>query len=60
MSGLALGRIPHHLKDGRGEGAIMNLLMAASVVALAPIVVVFFFAQRYFIAGITLTGLKEG
>ncbi len=44
----------------RGEGAIMNLLMAASVVALAPIVVVFFFAQRYFIAGITLTGMKEG
>jgi multiple sugar transport system permease protein len=44
----------------RGEGAIMNLLMAASVVALAPIVTIFFFAQRYFIAGITLTGMKEG
>jgi multiple sugar transport system permease protein len=32
--------------------------MAASIVALLPIVVVFFFAQRYFIQGITFTGIK--
>jgi len=35
-----------------------NLLMAGSTIALLPILVVFFFAQRYFIEGITLTGLK--
>lgn len=32
--------------------------MAASVVAVLPIVVLFFFAQRYFIRGIQLTGMK--
>lgn len=32
--------------------------MAASVVAILPILVLFFFAQRYFIRGIQLTGLK--
>jgi ABC-type glycerol-3-phosphate transport system permease component len=33
-------------------------LMAASIVALLPMVVIFFFAQRYFIQGITFTGIK--
>ena len=33
-------------------------LMAASVVALLPMVIIFFFAQRYFIQGITFTGIK--
>jgi multiple sugar transport system permease protein len=32
--------------------------MAAAVVVMLPIVAVFFFAQRYFIKGITLIGLK--
>lgn len=35
-----------------------NYLMAASLVVMLPILVLFFFAQRYFIEGITLTGLK--
>jgi multiple sugar transport system permease protein len=35
-----------------------NLLMAASTAAVIPIVVVFFFAQKLFIQGIALTGLK--
>lgn len=34
-------------------------LMAASVTATIPILLVFFFAQKYFIQGITLSGLKE-
>lgn len=34
-------------------------LMAASVTATVPILVVFFFAQKYFIRGITLSGLKD-
>jgi multiple sugar transport system permease protein len=33
-------------------------LMAASIVALLPMVIIFFFAQRYFIEGITFTGIK--
>ena len=34
-------------------------LMAASVTATVPILLVFFFAQKYFIRGITLSGLKD-
>jgi ABC-type glycerol-3-phosphate transport system permease component len=35
-----------------------HLLMAASMVAILPIITLFFFAQRYFIEGIQLSGLK--
>jgi ABC-type glycerol-3-phosphate transport system permease component len=35
-----------------------NLLMAASVLVVIPCVVLFFAGQRYFVQGITLTGLK--
>jgi ABC-type glycerol-3-phosphate transport system permease component len=35
-----------------------NLLMAASLIALLPCILLFFFAQRYFIQGIVITGLK--
>ena len=35
-----------------------NLLMAASTVAIIPMIVIFFLAQRYFIEGISFTGLK--
>lgn len=36
-----------------------DLLMAGSVTAVLPILIVFFFAQKYFIQGITLSGIKE-
>ena len=35
-----------------------NLVTAATVVTMAPIVVVFFFAQKAFVQGVTLTGVK--
>lgn len=35
-----------------------NQLMAVSLLALAPILIVFFFTQRTFIQGIALTGIK--
>lgn len=35
-----------------------HLLMAASTVVLLPVITLFFIAQRYFIEGIALTGLK--
>jgi len=35
-----------------------NLVTAATVLAMAPIVVVFFFAQKAFVQGVTLTGVK--
>jgi len=34
------------------------LQMAASAVVILPVIVLFFFTQRYFIEGITLTGMK--
>ncbi len=34
-------------------------LMAASVAATVPILAIFFFAQKYFIKGITFSGLKD-
>jgi multiple sugar transport system permease protein len=39
-------------------GTNYPLLMAASLVALLPMILLFFFAQRFFIEGITMTGLK--
>ncbi len=41
-------------------GAPFHLLMASSVMAVVPIVVIFFLAQRYFITSIIMTGLREG
>jgi multiple sugar transport system permease protein len=32
--------------------------MAASLVTSLPVIVIFFLAQRYFIEGITLSGIK--
>jgi multiple sugar transport system permease protein len=40
------------------HGAEWGMLMAASTVMTAPIVVVFFLAQRTFIQGVTVTGIK--
>lgn len=36
-----------------------DLLMAGSVMATLPILIVFFLAQNYFIKGITLSGMKD-
>lgn len=48
------------LQDFQGQHSVAyNLLMAASVVFTVPIIVAFFFAQKTFIQGIKLTGLKE-
>lgn len=35
------------------------LIMAASVVALVPVIIVFVFAQKYFIEGIAMSGIKS-
>lgn len=36
-----------------------NLMMAASVVVMLPVLVLFFLGQRYFIQGVVFTGLKQ-
>lgn len=41
-----------------GHSVEFGMLMAASTLVVLPVIVVFFFTQRYFIEGITLTGIK--
>ena len=40
-------------------GTEFQMLMAASIVSVAPIIIVFFFAQKQFVRGIALTGIKS-
>jgi multiple sugar transport system permease protein len=40
------------------HGSEPALLMAASTLVMLPVLLLFFFTQRYFIQGITLTGIK--
>ena len=40
------------------HGTEHHLLMAASVAVLLPILVIFFFTQRYFTEGVVMTGVK--
>jgi multiple sugar transport system permease protein len=48
------------LADFQGQRQILwNMLMAASTVFTIPIIAGFFFAQKEFIQGIKLTGIKE-
>jgi multiple sugar transport system permease protein len=48
--GLASFRTVHHVD--------WNLVTAATVLAMAPLIIIFFFAQRAFVQGITITGFK--
>ena len=53
---LSLGlRMFLDFQEGTGE---LHLMMAASVATLIPILLVFFFAQKHFVEGVTFTGLK--
>ncbi len=40
------------------HGGEPGMLMAASVMVTLPVILLFFFTQRYFIEGVTLTGIK--
>ena len=40
------------------RGVLWNLQMAASLLFMLPVIILFFFAQRAFIEGVTLTGVK--
>jgi ABC-type glycerol-3-phosphate transport system permease component len=47
------------LNDFRSEGGTkLQLIMAASVIALLPIMILYMFTQRFFTQGISTTGLK--
>jgi multiple sugar transport system permease protein len=49
--GLAQFRVLHQVQ--------WNLAMAATILVLIPVVTLFFFAQKAFVEGVTLTGVKE-
>ncbi len=42
------------------QASYQNETMAAAVVSVIPVIVIFLFLQDYFVQGVTLTGLKEG
>ncbi|MCU0315671.1 MAG: carbohydrate ABC transporter permease [Fimbriimonadaceae bacterium] len=52
---LALGLRSYQSQNG---GTDWNLVMAASCMVIAPVIILFFFAQKTFIQGIAATGLK--
>ncbi len=55
---LALG-IRFFQQYSSGEGVPRdNLLMAASMIMIAPPIISFFLAQRYFVRGIVMSGIK--
>ena len=39
-------------------GGNLGMMMAGSLLMTVPVIVIFFFAQKYFIQGVTLTGIK--
>jgi multiple sugar transport system permease protein len=62
---LYVGEAPHNwvLSIGLSEFRSLhqvqwNLTMAATVLVMAPVIVIFFLAQRAFVEGVTLTGVK--
>lgn len=52
---LSLGLQAYQTQHG---GTPWHLLMAATLMVIAPVIIVFFFAQRVFIQGIATSGLK--
>ncbi|MBI1333520.1 MAG: ABC transporter permease subunit [Armatimonadetes bacterium] len=52
---LSLGLEFYHSHAG---GTIWNLLMAATSIVVVPVLILFFFCQKQFIKGISITGIK--
>ena len=46
------------LFQGGPHGGERSMMMAASTLVMLPVLAIFFFTQRYFIQGVTLTGMK--
>jgi multiple sugar transport system permease protein/sn-glycerol 3-phosphate transport system permease protein len=54
-----LQTLPVALAQFQGEYFTkISLLMAGATISVVPVIAVFLFAQRYFIQGITMTGMK--
>jgi multiple sugar transport system permease protein len=58
---VALGlRVFRQMAGDTGAMVEFGQIMAASVMSLMPMLILFIAAQRYFVAGIAMTGLREG
>lgn len=55
---LAVGLRYFNVAEGQPGVPTLHLLMAACVMSTSPIVLLFFLAQRYFVQGIVMSGLK--
>jgi multiple sugar transport system permease protein len=53
---LALGL--HQFQSTHGGGTPWTLMMAAATLVTVPVVVLFFFTQRFFVRGVTMSGMK--
>ena len=53
---LALGL--HQFQSTHGGGTPWTLMMAASTLVTLPVIVIFFFTQRFFVRGVTMSGIK--
>ncbi|MBN1285920.1 MAG: carbohydrate ABC transporter permease [Anaerolineae bacterium] len=58
MRTLELGLAYYSLRPNAYVQPNWPLLMAGAVIVMTPVLIVYFFAQRYFIAGISLSGVK--
>jgi multiple sugar transport system permease protein len=54
---LSLGLYALNVQNSLGTNS-MGLMMAGSLLMTLPVIAIFFFAQRYFIRGIAMTGMK--
>ncbi len=55
---IANGEIRRTGADASIHGTNWGLTMAITMLVLVPVVIIFFFVQRVFVEGITLTGVK--
>src|SRR5207249_9848848 len=55
---LSLGLFALNVETSAQGASSMGVMMAGSLLMTVPVIVIFFFAQKYFIQGVTLTGMK--
>jgi multiple sugar transport system permease protein len=53
---LALGL--HQFQSTHGGGTPWTLMMAAATLVTLPVIIIFFFTQRFFVRGVTMSGMK--
>lgn len=59
LNSIRLQTLPVALKLFQGEFfSQVNVLMAGATISIVPVLIVFFLAQKYFLQGITMTGIK--